>query len=281
MQDDFNEQHSVTAAGTTYSDAYSILPEMERVDTEVEVQAIGGTSPTLDITLQFSRDKVNWTDDVSLTQFTATGTQQVKSTLSAPWFRFKVVAGGTDPTATIRMFALAKQTDASSADVAHGDVDSGNPLKIGGYAADPTSLPSAVDVGDRVNAAFSQYGEFLVYLTRLIAGENPSLGGANGVLNDRFEGDIVYFATAGADKVVSADPCYLKGILVGADVSTATIEVSDHASDGDGNVEIFYTGDTLMTSLGGYIPVEAYFATGIAADLTNQTNVGFVIQENA
>lgn len=46
-------------------------------------------------------------------------------------------------------------------DVAHDAVDSGNPVKVGGYAADPTSLPSAVAAGDRVNGIFDQNGRLI------------------------------------------------------------------------------------------------------------------------
>jgi len=87
----------------------------------------------------------------------------------------------------------------------------------------------------------------------------------------------VYQAAASANVVVSATPAILVGMIIGADVGSAVIEVSDHASDGDGNVKIELIGSTLMTSCGGYVPVGAYFATGIAADLTNQTDVTFII----
>lgn len=85
-----------------------------------------------------------------------------------------------------------------------------------------------------------------------------------------------YQAAAAADVVVKATPGFLHKIIIGADVASGTIEVSDHASDGDGAVKILLTGNTLMTSCGGEITVDAYFATGICADLTNQTNVTFI-----
>lgn len=88
--------------------------------------------------------------------------------------------------------------------------------------------------------------------------------------------NMLYQAAAAANVVVKATPGYLKGIIVGADVSTGTIEISDHASDGDGNVKILLTGSTLMTSSGGYVPIDAYFKVGITADLTNQTNITFL-----
>jgi len=59
-------------------------------------------------------------------------------------------------------------------DVAHDEVDEGNPVKIGGKAADPTSLPTAVTAGDRANLAISPNGELYVYLSRLTSGEDQA-----------------------------------------------------------------------------------------------------------
>lgn len=88
-----------------------------------------------------------------------------------------------------------------------------------------------------------------------------------------------YQAAAGANVVVSAKPAHLHKIIIGADVATSTIEISDSATDGDGNVKVFLTGSTLMTSTGGEVVVNAKFANGITADLTNQTNVTFIWRE--
>jgi hypothetical protein len=89
--------------------------------------------------------------------------------------------------------------------------------------------------------------------------------------------EYVYQAAAAANVVVSATPAILVGMIIGADVASSVIEVSDSATDGDGAVKIELTGSTLMTSCGGYVPVGAYFATGIASDMTNQTDVTFII----
>ena len=105
----------------------------------------------------------------------------------------------------------------------------------------------------------------------------PLAYGNDSVVAYPAKASYVYQAAAAANVVVSATPAILVGMIIGADVGSAVIEVSDHASDGDGNVEIELTGSTLMTSCGGYVPVGAYFATGIAADLTNQTDVTFII----
>lgn len=89
-------------------------------------------------------------------------------------------------------------------------------------------------------------------------------------------GQYTYQAAAAADVVVTAKPAILHRILVGKDVASGVIEVSDHASDGDANVKIQYDGSTLMTATGGCIEVGAIFLNGITADLTNQTQVTFV-----
>lgn len=86
------------------------------------------------------------------------------------------------------------------------------------------------------------------------------------------EGTYKYLASAGADQVVCAKPAVLHRIIVGKDVLNAVIEVSDHASDGDGNVKIYLAGNTLL----GVYECEIYFPVGICVDLTNQTNVTFV-----
>lgn len=85
-----------------------------------------------------------------------------------------------------------------------------------------------------------------------------------------------YQATAAANVVVATGKAILHRIIIGADVATSTIEVSDSPSDGDGDVRILLTGSTLMTSTGGVVEVGTVFRTGICADLTNQTNVTFI-----
>lgn len=85
-----------------------------------------------------------------------------------------------------------------------------------------------------------------------------------------------YQAAAAANVVVATGKAILHRIIIGADVATGTIEVSDSPSDGDIDVRIFLTGSTLMTSTGGCVEVGTVFNTGICADLTNQTQVTFI-----
>ena len=84
--------------------------------------------------------------------------------------------------------------------------------------------------------------------------------------------NLSYQATAGADKIIKGQPGYLDGIVVGANVGSSVVEISNHATDGDGDVVFYLAGDTLL----GYYPVKADFSVGISADLTNQTNVTFI-----
>lgn len=94
-------------------------------------------------------------------------------------------------------------------------------------------------------------------------------------------GTYEYFASAGANKVVSAKPAILKRIIIGKDVSSGVVEVSNDVADGDADVQIYLEGSTLMTATGGVVEVNAYFSKGICADLTNQTNVTFIIQPSS
>lgn len=84
-----------------------------------------------------------------------------------------------------------------------------------------------------------------------------------------------YVATAGTNNVIKNAPGFLKSIIVGTAVASAVIEVSDHASDGNGNVKIHLEDDALGPAV---YDVSCEFDTGICADLTNQTNVTFVFK---
>lgn len=83
---------------------------------------------------------------------------------------------------------------------------------------------------------------------------------------------ITYIAAAGTDKVISTKPAILERIIVGADVGSSIIEVSDSATDGDGDVKILLSG----SALSGVYEVRAEFRNGITADITLQSNVSFV-----
>ena len=115
QQNDFNQVLDITAAGTVYSDAYQLLPNSNTLDVSAETEAIGGTSPTVDVTVQVSEDKETWTDLQALTQLT-TATKVTYENLAnlMTFARFKVVTAGTDPTATLRLFAQGREQQSAT-----------------------------------------------------------------------------------------------------------------------------------------------------------------------
>jgi len=88
---------------------------------------------------------------------------------------------------------------------------------------------------------------------------------------DRPPYDLTYQAAATPDVIIKATPGLLHSIIVGEDQAGGIIEVSDHATDGDGNVVIYLKDPDV-----GVYPIDAEFEVGIAADLTTQTHITFV-----
>jgi hypothetical protein len=83
---------------------------------------------------------------------------------------------------------------------------------------------------------------------------------------------ITYQAAAAANVVISATPAFLHAIICGKAVPNGITEVSNHASDGDGNVQILIDTCTCpFTTI-----VDAFFDVGICVDMTLQTNVTFI-----
>jgi hypothetical protein len=89
-------------------------------------------------------------------------------------------------------------------------------------------------------------------------------------------GILRYQASPATDVVVSVGPSYLEGIIFGANNGSAQVQVSDHESSGSGNVVMQINGDTLLTSAGGYMPVNAHFDRGIVCNIVNQTQITFI-----
>jgi hypothetical protein len=86
-----------------------------------------------------------------------------------------------------------------------------------------------------------------------------------------------YQATAGANKVISATPAFLHAIILGKYVANGILEVSDHATDGDGAVKIMLTtGATDTSACPKTILVDAQFTAGITADIANLTDITFI-----
>jgi len=92
--------------------------------------------------------------------------------------------------------------------------------------------------------------------------------------------NLSYTATATANVVVKNKPGFLHAIIIGEWVTGGTIEVSDSATDGDGNVKIFLQGGA--TDASGFpktVIVDAEFKVGICADIgAAQTKITFVFR---
>lgn len=85
-----------------------------------------------------------------------------------------------------------------------------------------------------------------------------------------------YNSAAGGNQIVASGKAVLHRIIIGADVASAVIEVSDHASNGTSNIVLRLAGSTLLTSTKGCVEVGALFENGITVTTTNQTHVTYV-----
>ncbi|HUX54266.1 MAG TPA: hypothetical protein VMV56_07625 [Williamwhitmania sp.] len=76
----------------------------------INLTALSGTEPTLDLTLQFSPDLENWFDDPDTVfyQMYGTGKQVVRFSNFGKYVRLKYVLGGTDPSFTFSIDLLMK-----------------------------------------------------------------------------------------------------------------------------------------------------------------------------
>lgn len=73
--------------------------------------------------------------------------------------------------------------------------------------------------------------------------------------------------------IVKGSAGFVHAVHVGAAVASSIIELSDHASDGDGNVVLYQASDTIGPAV---YPLNMTMGTGITLDLTNQTHVTVV-----
>lgn len=84
----------------TYTNSFDVheAREVEQI-LEVNTGGLSGTSPTIDITPQYSADNVNWHDDTFLfTQITsAPASETISRSTNGAYRRYKIVLGGTNP----------------------------------------------------------------------------------------------------------------------------------------------------------------------------------------
>ena len=133
-----------------------------------------------------------------------------------------------------------------------GGEDSTNSIKVVG----------GKDIGTK-RAVYTTLGD-------LIAGEDLT----NDVLKTEHQYSYHYIAAPTADSVVKASAGFLHAIILGAWVTGGTVEVSDHASDGDGNVKIKLTaGATDESGFPKTVLVDSVFGTGITVDTIGLTDV--------
>jgi hypothetical protein len=101
----------VLAAGTVYSDVLDLatMDGLTGIESNVKVTAKSGTSPTLDVTMQYSFDGTNWVDHTTYTQFTDVGAAVKTATIFGIAHRLKLVVGGSDtPTVTCDYHLVAR-----------------------------------------------------------------------------------------------------------------------------------------------------------------------------
>ena len=113
----------------------------------------------------------------------------------------------------------------------------------------------------------------LTTLEEQIAGEDLT----NDVLKTEQQYSYHYIASPSANEVVKASAGFVHSIILGKWVTGGTVEVSDHASDGDGNVKVMLTaGATDESGFPKTVPINAVFSTGITVDTIGLTQVTIV-----
>ena len=144
------------------------------------------------------------------------------------------------------------------------------------YNATPPSLSD----GDEVETQADSYGNIKQTLATALDKDIDSITS----FGDNYS---VKYQDAAADNVVVKNSAgYLFGIVLGGlPIADASIEISDHASDGDGNIVFFPQGgdgtdalleQTLVDKFKGYIPINAIFSTGICVDQIAQTKCSYI-----
>jgi hypothetical protein len=142
------------------------------------------------IVAEGSNDNANWVSLQQLNVSNNTYTTLVSATAQANYvpaasryIRLRVstyVSGTLNAVASLRQLNLDPSliningTVTTTGNVAAGTTDTGNPIKIGGVAT--STVPTAVTVGQRVNAAYSLYGAAAVAGASITASDASSNG---------------------------------------------------------------------------------------------------------
>lgn len=94
---------TIAAAGTTQSPQIGLPDGIDWVGVQINTSAIGGTSPNITYSVEWSMDGTTWAtgDPVdTFTAVTAVGVKIARFNVRAPLMRVKAVTTGTGPTAT-------------------------------------------------------------------------------------------------------------------------------------------------------------------------------------
>lgn len=132
------------------------------------------------------------------------------------------------------------------------------------------TAPTLAD-GERVSTFVDNKGQIKTHLGTKLDYSNDEVT----TFNDNYS--YKYQGAAAANIVVKASAGFLHAIILGKWVTGGTVEVSDHASDGDGAVKIKLTsGATDESGFPKTVIVDAKFSTGICADTIGTTDVTFI-----
>lgn len=95
----------------TYTDVFELPDGMKSVELVADVTTLGGSSPTADLTVQFSDDKIDWADEDAFAQIVATGISRLNVAARYRYMRVKIVLGGTNPAFTASLRAAGSADD--------------------------------------------------------------------------------------------------------------------------------------------------------------------------
>jgi len=144
----------------------------------------------------------------------------------------------------------------SAGDRAHDATDSGNPVKIGGKATDPTSMPTAVASGDRVNASFDLYGRLITYEGAQKAGED--------LLIDVMKIEHRYSYThSTADALIKSGSGFLHSVTIAPITATPTaglLTIYDNTAESG---TIIFREWIFATTPAHTVIIDAAFGTGL------------------
>ena len=88
---------------------YTEQNEVRSVEVTLDLSAITGTTPTLDVVPQYSYGDGVWYDETAFAQLVAAGSETLSPTNFGVMMRFKATLGGTaTPTATAKVKAITK-----------------------------------------------------------------------------------------------------------------------------------------------------------------------------